>query len=377
MAAQQIQFAETIRAMKLATRRNAQQRQDVGDDRLPLSSSNRGRKLDEDGLNNTGHKIRINYAGYERPIMSRLPTRYDEDGDVVEEDEMEDEDIDAEPVEDNPFADVQLEKTLAPLTSAAELPHHPSYSRAYTDPGLTRLVKDVEAMLRRERNILWKAKRFLQSLRGDGQWMALQRYQTDGDEQLLIECFNVEVPRLQGAADGTVAQETVAQTVDGAAEAHGGAPRAAATSSASSDGSPPPLNPWFRVPAAARTDHDMGLPPQEAEDTRRAFILYIQKQDITVQHLEMLYAGLQRADRQRREVFRACKAEGHMIVDSRGGVHTEMSDGEDWYDPSDWGLEAGDLHDGKLEKGKEDVEEAGEDEGRRVPRRRRFNNARG
>lgn len=57
---------------------------------------------------------------------------------------------------------------------------------------------------------------------------------------------------------------------------------------------------------------------------------------------------------------------------------TEMSDGEDWYDPADWGLTERELKVGKdgvwgLEKGKDEVEDfGGEDgEGRRVRGRRR------
>ena len=54
-------------------------------------------------------------------------------------------------------------------------------------------------------------------------------------------------------------------------------------------------------------------------------------------------------------------------------MRTEMSDGEDWYDIEEWGLQGWELKGGvELEKGKDEVEEVGEEEGgRRVGGRRR------
>ncbi|KAI6913857.1 hypothetical protein KC348_g12375, partial [Hortaea werneckii] len=116
----------------------------------------------------------------------------------------------------------------------------------------------------------------------------------------------------------------------------------------------------------------LGLPATEAEETRRILLLYIQKQENILRQLEQLFSGLQRAERLRTEYWRACKAEGHMVPDGRGGVVTEMSDGEDWYDPVDWGLTARELNaEGQLEKGKDEVEDVAEEEGRRVGGRRR------
>lgn len=53
---------------------------------------------------------RIEHAGYKRYILQRNPPRYDPDGDIVEpDDEYEDED-DLEVVEENPYADIRLER---------------------------------------------------------------------------------------------------------------------------------------------------------------------------------------------------------------------------------------------------------------------------
>lgn len=88
--------------------------------------------------------------------------------------------------------------------------------------------------------------------------------------------------------------------------------------------------------------------------------------------LSTLHSGLQRVDRVRNEVLRAAKADPHV---------GEMSDGEDWYDVDDWGLNRAELKLGKdglwgLEKGKDEVDDVGavgggEEEGRRGGRGRR------
>ncbi|KAI4217886.1 MAG: hypothetical protein L6R40_008816 [Gallowayella cf. fulva] len=139
----------------------------------------------------------------------------------------------------------------------------------------------------------------------------------------------------------------------------------------------PTIHPWFLAPETSLPDRDLGLPVQEAEETRRLLLLYVQKQEHVVRQLQTLYNGLQRADRLRREVYRASKAEAHLKDDGKGNVVTEMSDGEDWYDVEDWGLGKGELKVQKdgllgLEKGKDEVEDA-EEEGRRGGRRRRVN----
>ena len=73
-------------------------------------------------------------------------------------------------------------------------------------------------------------------------------------------------------------------------------------------------------------------------------------------------------------MFNACRAEGHVKIDQKGMVVTEMSDGEDWVDVEALGLRSSDLKfvGGVLglEKGKDEVEDV-EEEGRRGGRRRR------
>ena len=105
---------------------------------------------------------------------------------------------------------------------------------------------------------------------------------------------------------------------------------------------PPVIHPLYQMPDSAHPDRDLGLPAHEAEETRRILITYVQKQEEVVRGAAKLYEGLLRADRMRKTVFKWCKAEGHI---------GEMSDGEDWYDKEEWGLEE------DLKKGHDDEEE--------------------
>ncbi|KAH8808416.1 RXT2-like protein [Xylogone sp. PMI_703] len=105
------------------------------------------------------------------------------------------------------------------------------------------------------------------------------------------------------------------------------------------------IHPYFLAPSWSRPDRDIGLPQQEAEDTRRLLQLYIQKQEEVCRGLQRLYEGLCRAERYRKLVLKWAKAEAHV------GVNRDMSDGEDWYDKEEWGLDA------DLKKGQDEEEE--------------------
>lgn len=143
--------------------------------------------------------------------------------------------------------------------------------------------------------------------------------------------------------------------------------------SPSESASIPDIHPWFIAPPSALTDRDLGLPAHEAEDTRKLLLLYVQKQEQICRSLEELCSGLQKADRLRKHVYRSAKAEGHVVYDGKGNAVTEMSDGEDWYDVKDWGLEDWELKDGALEKGKDEVEDVEEERRGRPGRGRRVN----
>jgi hypothetical protein len=141
--------------------------------------------------------------------------------------------------------------------------------------------------------------------------------------------------------------------------------------SPSSSASIPPIHPWFTAPTTSIPASDLSLPANEAEETRKLLLLYCQKQEQTIRSLENLAFGLQKADRLRRFVYESAKASEHLVEDGKGNLVTEMSDGEDWYDPTEWGLKGWELGEGgSLEKGKDEVEEP-EEEGRKGIRRRR------
>ncbi|KAI1455077.1 RXT2-like protein [Annulohypoxylon moriforme] len=107
----------------------------------------------------------------------------------------------------------------------------------------------------------------------------------------------------------------------------------------------PPIHPLFLPPRSAHPDRDLGIPEAEAEDMRRLLQLYVQKQEEVCRGAKRLYEGLLRADRMRKTVLQWAKYEAHV------GPNRDMSDGEDWYDKEEWGLED------DLKKGQDEEEE--------------------
>jgi len=155
-----------------------------------------------------------------------------------------------------------------------------------------------------------------------------------------------EVKAIEDAEDEGVGDESqpVPRRMRTRAQAQAASDKSASHTRTSSPASwvPPVIHPLYLMPESARPDRDHGLPPNEAEDTRRLLTAFVQKQEEVVRGAEKLYEGLLRADRMRQTVFKWCKAEGHV---------GEMSDGEDWYDKEEWGL------DEDLKKGQGDEEE--------------------
>lgn len=105
------------------------------------------------------------------------------------------------------------------------------------------------------------------------------------------------------------------------------------------------IHPYFLAPGKSHPDRDVGLPQNEAEEVRRLLQLYIQKQEEVCRGAQKIYEGLLRADRYRKLVMKWAKAEAHV------GANRDMSDGEDWYDKEEWGL------DEDLKKGQDEEEE--------------------
>ncbi|KAF2856040.1 hypothetical protein T440DRAFT_438628 [Plenodomus tracheiphilus IPT5] len=365
------------------------------------------------------YKKRIEHAGYHRSILQRNPPRYDPDGDIVEPDDEYDEDDDLEPVEENPYGNIRLESVLAPLTSAADLANHPALHLAYTSKHLTDLASEAGTLSRKEQATIARAKALAVKLQGDSDFAPAalaamsdapfhqptvngtlehashdeQEQTQDGDMQETIEqthdvnmenagqtngihqgdqtngntntdqandagpttnsTHNGETGRLDENGDGansptaddvsdTASQQT-AHRMTTRARAH-----AASTPSPplSPSGNSNAIHPLFTFSTDSLPDRDFGLPPGEAEETRMLLMAYIQKQEEIARITSDVHHGLLQADRMRQDVYKWSKAEAHV---------GEMSDGEDWYDNEEWGLEQ-DLVKGRDEEDDETAE---------------------
>lgn len=116
------------------------------------------------------------------------------------------------------------------------------------------------------------------------------------------------------------------------------------------------IHPLFAFATDSLPDRDFGLPPNEAEETRMLLMAYVQKQDEVARVTSDLHHGLLQADRMRQDVFKWAKAEAHV---------GEMSDGEDWYDNEEWGLEQ------DLMKGRDEEDDETAVAGKKSTRQRR------
>lgn len=107
----------------------------------------------------------------------------------------------------------------------------------------------------------------------------------------------------------------------------------------------PYIHPYFLAPEKSFPDRDLYLPQDEADEVRRLLSHYILRQEEIIRGAQNVYEGLMRADRMRHEILKWTKSEGHV------GDNRDMSDGEDWYDKDEWGL------DEDLKKGQDEEEE--------------------
>jgi hypothetical protein len=116
------------------------------------------------------------------------------------------------------------------------------------------------------------------------------------------------------------------------------------------------IHPFFKFAVDSLPDRDFGLPAAEAEDTRMLLMAYVQKQEEISRVATEMYHGLLQGERMRQDVFKWAKAEAHV---------GEMSDGEDWYDREEWGL------DEDLVKGRDEDEDDTAVAGKKSTRQRR------
>lgn len=353
---------------------------------------------------------------------------------------------------------------LAPLTSAADLPNHPTLSKPFTSQTLTDLTRQAGEMVHKEKESLWKIKHLLTKLSGDNTWIPCGIIEDDNDFELFLSerdrnrnnilarvapttnlqrgftpilmtdsheqpvgllTTEVRTTDTSKGADTQVVQMVVEQkdnatlatgilkaststdnklaisshetattaastetslveehtngitpsedaqhaddqpqaTDEDGADDESGVPvprrmRTRAQAQAASDNTPTQtrsttpdsvgesfIHPYFLASRSSRPDRDLNLPSSEADECRRLLQLYIQKQEEVCRGAHKVYEGLLRAERHRHEVFKWCKAEAHI------GLNRDMSDGEDWYDKDEWGL------DDDLKKGQDEEEE--------------------
>ncbi|KAG5929058.1 hypothetical protein E4U42_007283 [Claviceps africana] len=181
MATQQILFAETIAGMKKAFKRKAYE---SDSDSEIESFTNRGHKLQKRArfaqkgqlaptASPSAYKQTVDYAGVRRSILYRNPPLIDDEGYEISSDDEADRIGDAElaAADLNPYANIHLEHLLGPLTSATDLPHHPTLSKPFTSKTLTELIAQSCNIMRKENKSLWQVRHLWTSLCGDCVWM--------------------------------------------------------------------------------------------------------------------------------------------------------------------------------------------------------------
>lgn len=124
------------------------------------------------------------------------------------------------------------------------------------------------------------------------------------------------------------------------------------------DSDEPFIHPIFLQSESSKPDRDFFLPQDEAAELRRLLQLYVQRQEEICRGSRRMYEGLLKADRLRKMVFFWSKAEAHT------GANCDLSDGEDWYDKEEWGL------DEPLKKGHDDEEEEAQQNQKKTRNRR-------
>lgn len=177
------------------------------------------------------------------------------------------------------------------------------------------------------------------------------------DQDITLDATEGKGERSPGGPDGDDTSQPVPHRMTTRAQAQAASEKSTSSRTRSASPAswhPPSIHPLYLMPLSAQPDRDFGLPPGEAEETRRVVTLYVQKQEEVCRGAEKLYVGLLRANRMRKEVLQWCKAEGHV---------GEMSDGEDWYDKEEWGL------DEDLRKGHEDEEDDTTTQGKKKGKR--------
>ncbi|KAI0022879.1 RXT2-like protein [Xylariomycetidae sp. FL0641] len=208
-SSQQALFADTIRAMKKALKRKAYESDSDSD---IDHASNRGNKLKKRArfvhegqlVPPSGPEVYrevVNHAGFQRAIISRNPPLVDDEGYEIDSDDDEEhiQEVVESAAEFNPYANIQLEKILAPLTSVIDLPTHPTLSRPYTSKTLTELANQGLDVMHKENRALWNVKHLQTKLVGDHIWVPCEMMIGPNDIELYKDGY---IERLKEARAG-------------------------------------------------------------------------------------------------------------------------------------------------------------------------------
>ncbi|KAH0603684.1 uncharacterized protein H6S33_007343 [Morchella sextelata] len=159
--------------------------------------SNRGRKLKrkarfvhEGALNDAKgprtYKEEIEYFSKRRKIIwrNRKARHRAADRDSASEDSDASDSNSSGVDEDDPYAEVKLDKILAPLESAADLPSHPSLAHIYTTTTLNELLQQSLDKLCEEHAHTMKLKNLLTIFLGDDPYVNLEKMTWDNEDYL-------------------------------------------------------------------------------------------------------------------------------------------------------------------------------------------------
>ncbi|KAF7544484.1 hypothetical protein G7Z17_g9902 [Cylindrodendrum hubeiense] len=131
----------------------------------------------------------VEYAGLRRPILHRNPLLIDDEGYEIESDDDDDRLQEAEALasELNPYANIQLEHLLAPLTASTGLSTHQTLSKPFTSKTLTKLVDQSCDNMRKENRSLWQVRHLLTALCGDFTWVPCEMMVKPSDIELFTD----------------------------------------------------------------------------------------------------------------------------------------------------------------------------------------------
>ena len=110
---------------------------------------------------------------------------------------------------------------LCPLKHPSELPTHPSLSHAYTSNALSNMTKAIEAKLRQERALLWRARNLHRLFLGDSSWMPCGIVETPEDRWIFEPRLGNPGHKSPIGPNGQNSVPSLSTTIEMTARSHG------------------------------------------------------------------------------------------------------------------------------------------------------------